>query len=75
MVIIGGSIISRKLSLTEGNNSAFDQELLAAYSSIPYFYFLLEGLLLLGQPFNKSIFLTYRSLLLQSSMFLMLIIL
>ena len=53
MVIIGGSIISRKLSLTEENNCALDQELLAAY-----FCFLLEGLLLLGQPFNKGIVLT-----------------
>jgi len=69
-VIIGGSIISRKLSLTEENNCALDQELLAAY-----FCSLLEGLLLLGQPFNKGIVLTYRSLQLQSSMFLMLKIL
>ena len=37
------AFFSRKLSLTEEKYSAFDRELLAAYSSIRYFCFLLEG--------------------------------
>ena len=37
------AFFSRKLSLTEEKYSAFDRELLAAYSSIRYFRFLLEG--------------------------------
>ena len=40
------NFFSRKLSSVESRNSAFDRELLAAYSAIPHFWFLLEGKML-----------------------------